>query len=117
MSNSIGFEFGNTGLVWRADSWLFISAAGGDVSLLMPEKNLLDLAHFIRSAMLHPEGANFYSDWREYHYTYDSTKHDEKTTNIMVGGDGFVYTFNMALSELEIMASYLEEHSPDAEDV
>jgi len=102
--------------IWRADSWLFISAAGGDVSILMPRKTILAFSFFLRSIILHPHS---------HHFAYGGLRFDSEdiesyqareTVVVLVGGKDFVYTFAIDINKLDDLASYLESNCEDDED-
>lgn len=110
------FKLSGEEVVWRADSWLFINSAGGDVSILMPEKVILTFASFLRSIPFHPDGHTIICD--ELKFDSENIEHyaGETSVVILVGGDSFVWTFRLEIEELEDFASYLEAHCEDAED-
>lgn len=103
--------------VWRADSWLHLHAANGMASILMPKDTILAFATFVRNARNYPQGRHsvIYGELKfdsEEHAAFDGST----TVNVLVGGEAFVYAFNIELTLLEPLAQYLEQNSDDAEE-
>lgn len=111
------FKLSGNEVVWRADSWLFINATGGDVSILMTEKVILTFASFIRSIPFHPNGHTIKCDGLSFDSENIEHYAGETGVVILVGGENFVWTFRLEIEELEDFASYLEDNCEDAEDV
>lgn len=110
------FKLSGEEVVWRADSWLFVNATGGDFSILMTEKVILTFASFLRSIPLHPSGHHIKCD--DLGFDSENIEHyaGETRVVVLVGGDNFVWTFGIDVEQLESFASYLEENCEDAED-